>query len=65
MSLYVVRHTRTDPNSCIFNNYIDCKEHDVCEKCGWNPEVSAKRLRAMKAELEAYNNDIHNRRHTR
>lgn len=33
-------------NVCCFNKMIDCKEHDKCLCCGWNPEVAEKRIDA-------------------
>lgn len=31
--------------NCIFNDQINCaKTGRQCHKCGWNPEVTARRL---------------------
>ena len=34
---------------CPYNVYINCPEQGrKCDKCGWNPEVEAKRKKAVK-----------------
>ena len=54
---------RPDP-TCIFNNGVDCSSffkdagamfevtHEKCKNCGWNPEVSQKRLGQIKTPVE-------------
>ena len=32
-------------NTCIYNDNVDCDEAK-CALCGWNPDVSAKRIKA-------------------
>ena len=65
MSSNVRRYTKVNSDECIYNSYVDCSEHGLCKKCGWNPEVSAERLRKMQDKLEEANNDLRNRRHAR
>ena len=34
-----------DVPGCVHNNMVECPENSRdCKKCGWNPEVSQKRL---------------------
>ena len=34
-----------DVPSCVHNSMVECPENSRdCRKCGWNPEVSQKRL---------------------
>ncbi len=33
---------------CSYNKMIDCAAKTGCEKCGWNPKVSAQRVKALK-----------------
>lgn len=37
---------------CPNNEAIICPDHSKCSKCGWNPEVSEKRLAAVIEELK-------------
>lgn len=47
---------------CPFNRMVDCEEaktglihlapHCKCMKCGWNPEVSAKRVKRVHTYLQ-------------
>lgn len=30
--------------TCQYCSGVDCSQTDACGKCGWNPDVSAKRL---------------------
>lgn len=37
-----------DTPSCIHNSMVECPENSRdCKKCGWNPEVSQKRLQTF------------------
>ena len=42
-----------DEAACLFNRAVQCPSHDKCDKCGWNPEVAAKRAAAIRADLAA------------
>ncbi len=35
---------------CCFNTMIDCSTHNRCERCGWNPEVSKKRIKHLRKQ---------------
>lgn len=37
---------------CPKNEAVICSDHSKCKKCGWNPEVSEKRLAAVIEELK-------------
>lgn len=37
--------------SCVFNSSIICNQQDICKKCGWNPEVEAKRKAKMDGKV--------------
>lgn len=65
MTKALPRYIRVSPNSCTYNLYVDCSAHDKCDQCGWNPKVSAERLRKVKGRLEEVNNDLRNRRYAR
>lgn len=38
-------------DSCQFNEGVGC-EYKVCGKCGWNPEIAAKRFEKIKAQYQ-------------
>ena len=39
-------------HTCKFNKAIDCTEQK-CEKCGWNPEVTEKRIEKLVNKFES------------
>lgn len=41
-------------NCCIYNKMIDCTERK-CNMCGWNPKVSAERVREWKKNRDSNN----------
>ena len=43
------RHGMAKPPaySCIHNKYVECKTHNSCGTCGWNPEVEQRRKEAF------------------
>ena len=37
---------------CKFTSNVDCKEEDRrCDKCGWNPEVKARRVEKIREKM--------------
>lgn len=36
---------------CKFNAHIDCFDTSLCKKCGWNPDVEAKRKAKLKKKI--------------
>ena len=38
---------------CKFNKQINCAKHVGCEKCNWNPEYFAEKIRKARAERAA------------
>ena len=37
---------------CQDNEWLDCNEPEIrCDRCGWNPEVAAARLRRIRKEI--------------
>lgn len=37
---------------CRFNKGVMCEMRSKCNKCGWNPAVSERRLEKLRAEME-------------
>ena len=37
--------------TCSYNSGVICLQTDNCSKCGWNPEVSSRRLSLVKKQL--------------
>ena len=41
----------TESTVCAYNKSIDCANHAVCTKCGWNPTVSKNRVKRLRKQL--------------
>ena len=39
-----------DKDSCCFNKLVECRSQTNCERCGWNPEVSKKRIKHLRKQ---------------
>lgn len=37
---------------CRYNDGVECREKDRCDRCGWNPVVARDRLERIKHRLE-------------
>lgn len=35
-------------NHCKFTKQVNCNQHNECDCCGWNPKVTAKRIRGFR-----------------
>ena len=42
---------------CVYRDYILCSQHNACARCGWNPDVEAKRKEKLNAVEEE--EDVH------
>ena len=36
---------------CVHNFGVDCEQHDQCDKCGFNPDVHAQRVKEIRAGM--------------
>lgn len=37
------------PDLCRFNDGVDCRRYgNNCERCGWNPQIQAQRMKDIK-----------------
>lgn len=41
-------------NPCVFNLGVECEAKDVCDKCGWNPDIAETRSAGVRNILENY-----------
>lgn len=41
-----------NPAPCPFNGAVVCQVQMFCDRCGWNPEVAAERLRRIVKSLK-------------
>ena len=47
---YRAKEKKILPKDCLFNEGIACNNY-TCATCGWNPEVSQKRLETIVGEV--------------
>lgn len=41
------------PYNCKYNQIVGCADIKGCKRCGWSPEVEARRKRKLHADLNA------------
>ena len=44
--------------TCQYNDGVECGSHIYCEKCGWNPAVSARRKEIIKERKRVFQYDL-------
>lgn len=41
------------PYQCRYNQIVGCADKNGCARCGWSPEVEARRKRQLRGKLNA------------
>lgn len=55
-AIFVTDKSRDESISCKYNIAVACDSRsNLCEFCGWNPDVARERKAAIRSELEGCN----------